>query len=91
MGTTKDKNQYVNITASEFSRRKNSDRSAKSSGDKFLSFLKLSPRERLRIIVLDEIGLSEKGLLKLDNSQRSKVETIISNKTDEKLNSSVYC
>ena len=90
MGMKDDKNQRVNITASDFSRRKTQTRPVKSSGDKFLNFLKMSPKERMRIIVLDEIGLTEKSLTELDNAKRNRIETIITNKTAEKLNSSIY-
>lgn len=91
MGMTKKKDNYINITSSKFSRRNNPARKAKTSCDKFMSFLDMSPKERMRAIVLDEIGLTEKRLSELPTEKRSKVENIITNKTEEKLHSSIYC
>jgi len=90
MGMSKKDNKYFKITTSKFSRRDNPYREAKTTCDKFISFLSLSPEGRMRAIVLDEIGLSEEDLSEMPNNKRIKVETIITNKTEEKLNSSVY-
>ena len=90
MGMTKKENQYINITSSKFSRRDNPYRKAKTTCDKVMNFLSLCPKEKMRAIVLDEIGLSEEALSGMPDNKRTKIEAIISNKTEEKLHSSIY-
>jgi hypothetical protein len=57
----------------------------KSPADEFLEYARMSPAERIRAGILDELGLTEEELEAMSPEERKAMEKVIAERTKEKV------
>ena len=58
---------------------------AKSPAEDFLEYARMTPAERIRASILDEMGITEEELEQMGPEERKAIEKVIAERTKEKV------
>jgi TPP-dependent pyruvate/acetoin dehydrogenase alpha subunit len=58
---------------------------ARTPADDFLEYARMTPAERIRAAILDEMGITEEELEAMDPEERKAMEKVIAERTKEKV------